>query len=212
VPPREIEVAALDGTRLPASVLDRDPATMWTSPRGIAPGAGLALTVPPRPLAALVVQVPLDATPLAVPWVAEVDGVVVARGPMRHTLQWINGAPRAGRQALLVVPLHDARGARVRLLFQGSGPPLGVGEVFLYGPDEAEQPAAGRAAAEAAFAAARAGDWDAAVRGYADAVRAEPGRASYHAALARAQWRARGRRHLDVESLDDGGPALVEKR
>jgi hypothetical protein len=50
------------------------------------------------------------------------------------------------------------------------------------------------------------------VRLYADAVRAEPERAGYHAALARAQWRAAGRRHLDVESMDDGGTALVDRR
>ena len=47
---------------------------------------------------------------------------------------------------------------------------------------------------------------------YAQAVRIEPDRASHHAAWARARWRAASRRWLDVESLDDGGPALVEAR
>ncbi|HEV7500730.1 MAG TPA: hypothetical protein VGQ33_12035, partial [Vicinamibacteria bacterium] len=82
----------------------------------------------------------------------------------------------------------------------------------LYGPDEAVVPAAGAAAAEEAYAAVRRGDWDAAVRSYAEAVRAEPDRAGLHAALARAEWRAPRRRRLDVESLDDGGPLLVERR
>jgi hypothetical protein len=144
--------------------------------------------------------------------VCEADGRVVASGPARHALQWIDGVPRAGRQALLVVVLPGTVAGQLRLIFQDAGPPLGVNEVFLYGPDEAVQPAAGAAAAEAAYEAARRGDWDEAARLYADAVRAEPERAGYHAALARAQWRAAGRRHLDVESLDDGGPALVDRR
>jgi hypothetical protein len=50
------------------------------------------------------------------------------------------------------------------------------------------------------------------VRLYAQALRQDPARASRHAALARARWRAAQRRWLDVESLDDGGPALVEAR
>ena len=142
----------------------------------------------------------------------EADGVVVASGPLSHTLQWVNGAPRAGRQALLAVVLPGTSASEIRLIFQDAGPPLGVGEVFLYGPDEEARPAAGAAAAESAYDAARRGDWVSAVRLYADAVRAEPDRASYHACLARAEWRAAGRRHLDVESLDDGGAELVERR
>jgi hypothetical protein len=84
--------------------------------------------------------------------------------------------------------------------------------VFLYGPDEVARPADGAGAAEAAYAAARRGSWDDAVRLYTDALRAEPDRASYHACLARAEWRAARRRHLDVESLDDGGAELVQRR
>ena len=72
--------------------------------------------------------------------------------------------------------------------------------------------AAGAGAAESAYAAARRGSWDDAVRLYADAVRAEPDRAAYFSCLARAEWRAARWRHLDVESLDDGGPPLVEWR
>ena len=71
---------------------------------------------------------------------------------------------------------------------------------------------AGREAAARAYEAARAGRWDEAQRLYAEAIRGEPERASYHAAWARARWRAAGRRWLDVESLDDGGPELVGVR
>jgi hypothetical protein len=124
----------------------------------------------------------------------------------------VNGAPRAGRQALLVVVLPGTSASEVRLVFQDAGPPLEVTEVFLYGPDEEARPAAGAVAAESAYAAARRGDWDEAVRLYAEALRAEPDRASYHACLARAEWRAGRRRHLDVESVDDGGAALVQRR
>jgi hypothetical protein len=205
-------VSALDGAALPAAV-DRDPATVWTSPLGIARGTALEvrLAVPHR-LSALVLTVDLAETPLATPWVCEVDGVVVARGPARHGLQWVNGAPRAGKQALLTVVLGDRPASSVRLVFQDAGPVLRVGEVFLYGPDEAALARAGDEAASRGLARARAGDWSAAVAAYAEAVRLEPDRASLHACLARAAWRARGRRRLDVESLDDGGPALVGSR
>jgi hypothetical protein len=212
VPADQMEVRALDGTVLPPAVRDRDPRTSWTSPQGIGRGSGLAVRVPPRRLSALVLRVPLDPTPLAARWVCEADGVVVAAGPLRHTLQWVNGAPRAGRQALLSVVLPGTRVSEVRVIFQDPGPPLGVTEVFLYGPDEEARPSAGAFAAESAYAAARGGDWDEAVRLYADALRAEPDRASYHACLARAEWRAGHRRHLDVESLDDGGAELVQGR
>jgi hypothetical protein len=138
--------------------------------------------------------------------------VVVASGPGPHGLQWVNGAPRAARQALLAVPLGDRTLAEVRLIFQAAGPPLIISDVFLYGPDEAVRPEAGSAQAASALVAARAGDWDSAVRLYAAALGREPHRASYHAALARARWRAAHRRHLDVESLGDGGAPLVTTR
>src|SRR5260221_618454 len=175
-------------------------------------GSGRIIRVPPRRLSALVLRVPLDPTPLAARWVCEADGVVVASGPLSHTLQWVNGAPRAGRQALLTVVLPGTSASEVRLIFQDAGPPLGVGEVFLYGPDEGARPADGAAAAESAYGAARRGSWDEAVRLYGDALRAEPDRASYHACLARAERRAARRPDLDVESLDDGGAELVERR
>src|SRR5258707_2113731 len=196
-----MEIRALDGSVLPDAVRDRDPRTAWTSPQGIGRGSGLIIRVPPRRLSALVLRVPLDPTPLAARWVCEADGVVVASGPLSHTLQWVNGAPRAGRQAVLAVVLPGTSASEIRLIFQDAGPPLGVGEVFLYGPDEEARPAAGAAAAESAYDAARRGDWVSAVRLYADAVRAEPDRASYHACLARAEWRAAGRGRLGAGSL-----------
>jgi len=213
VPAAETTVETMAGTPTGVELLDRDPATSWTSPEGIARGSGLVVRVrPARRVAALVLAVDLEASPLAVPWAAAVDGAVVARGPARAGLQWVNGAPRAGKQALLAVPLGDRRASELRLVFQGPGPRLRVFEVFVYGPDEAVLAEAGRQPAAAAYDAARAGRWDEAVRLYAEAVRRQPSCASYHAAWARARWRAGGRRLLDVESLDDGGPELVGVR
>jgi hypothetical protein len=124
----------------------------------------------------------------------------------------VNGAPRAGRQALLVVPLGERETDEVRLAFQGPGPRLAVYEVFLYGPGEDARARDGEASARGALESAREGRWDEAERLYAQAVRLEPERASHHAAWARARWRAAQRRVLDVESLTDGGPELVEAR
>jgi hypothetical protein len=160
--------------------------------------------------------VDLERSPLSVPWVCEREGPqatsIVARGPERQGFQWVNGAPRAAKQALLAVPLGGEPAREVRLIFQGAGPSLVVSEVFLYGPDETERPRAGAAAAAQALVAARSGAWDEAARLYGEAARLEPERADYHAAFARARWRAAHRRWLDVESLDDGGPELVLPR
>jgi hypothetical protein len=214
VPRASLSVAWLDGTPLPTTVLDRDVATVWTSPAGLARGAGLRLAIQPaRRVTALVLAIDLDRSPLGVPWIVEVDGKVWAEGPRRHGMQWVNGAPRAGKQALLFVPLGALEGGQmageVRLIFQGPGPPLLVSEVFVYGSEEPLVEEHGAGAARSALTAVRAGRWDDAVRLYADAARREPDRASYHAALLRARWRAASRRRLDVESLDDGGAELV---
>ena len=208
-----ITLATTGGAAVGREALDRDPATAWTAVEGLARGSGLVVRVTPaRRLSALVLLVDLERSPLAVPWVVSLDGGIVAQGPARAGLQWVNGAPRAGKQALLAVPLGDRAASEVRLAFQGTGPPLAVAEAFLYGPDEATLPASGREAAREAFDAARAGRWDDAARLYREAVRLEPGRASHQAAWTRARWRAAGRRWLDVEGLDDGGPALVDVR
>jgi len=205
-----IWVGTLEGAPVSAAVLDRNAATEWRAPLGIARGTGLAVRVSePRRLSAIVLGVDLSRSPVAVPWVCTLDGEVVARGPARYGLQWVGGVPRAGKQALLVVPIGDRRVSEARIIFQESGPPLVVWEAFVYGPDEPAREAAGDAAAQDALERARAGDWGVAAGLYGAAVRAEPHRASYHANLVRARWRAAHRRWLDVESLDDGGPQLV---
>jgi hypothetical protein len=210
VPRDATALTTIEGIGLGAAVLDRDPGTAWTAPAGIARGSGVAAHfAPARRLSALVLLVDLDRSPLAVPWVADVDGTVVASGPARHGLQWVNGVPRAGKQALLVVPLGDRSAGTVRLVFQGAGPPLRVAEVFAYGPDETPRAASGSAAADRGLAAARAGDWLRALGAYQEAIAAEPDHASLFACRQRAAWRAQRMRRLDVEGLDDGGPELV---
>jgi hypothetical protein len=209
----QLSVSTLEGSSLPAAVLDRDVTTSWTTPLGLFRGSGLAIRVPPRRLSAVVLAVDLDRSPLAVSWVCELDGVPVASGPGRHGLQWVNGAPRAGRQALLAIALPADRPAgEVRILFQDAGPPLGVAEVFAYGPDEPPLPDPGAAVAEQALEEARNGRWANAAGFYAEACRLAPHRASHHACLARARWRAARRAWLDVEGLTDGGSELVLPR
>jgi hypothetical protein len=213
VPASALVVSSLDGQVLPPAVLDRDPQTRWTSPAGLGRGSGLVVRLTtPRRLSALVLAVDLVESPLAVPWIAEVGGAVVARGPARHGLQWVNGVLRAGRQGTLSIPIGRRQAEEVRLIFQGPGPRLVIAEIFAYGPDEAERPKAGAEAASRALLAARHGEWGAAVAGYAEALRLEPERAAYHAAWSRASWRASRRRFLDVESIDDGGPDFVVPR
>jgi hypothetical protein len=213
VPRDAIALGTHDGQPLPPAALDRDGTTSWTSPYGITRGSGLTVTLgQPRRVSALVLLVALDESPVGTAWVCEVDGQVAARGPARHGLQWVSQVPRAGKQAVLTVPLGGQAAHSVRLLFQEAGPPLVVSEVFAYGPDEAPQAPAGAAAAEAALEQARLGRWTEAARLYEDAVRAEPHRASFHGSLARARWRAARRGRLDVESLGDGGPQIVGRR
>lgn len=214
VPAREIAVDDLAGTALPATVLDRDTTTGWHAAFGLGRGAGLGIRLSPaRRLSAIVLAIDLEHSPLGVPWVATVDGRIVAHGPERFAMEWVGGVPRAGKQALMTIVLPDAAAvSEVRVVFQDSGPPLAVSEVFAYGPDEAAQPPAGANAATAAYAQARMGHWADAVRQYEEAVRLSPDRAEYHAALLRARWRAARRQHLDVESLDDGGTAVLRLR
>jgi hypothetical protein len=170
------------------------------------------VSVPPRRLSAIVFLLPRDAGLGGLRWVAEADGVVLARGPDRYGMQWVNGAPRAGRQEVMVVPLGERSLQEVRVIFQDPGPPLTVAEVFAYGPDEEPRPAAGEAAAAEAYARFRGGDWREATRLYAQACEQEPDRVSHHAAALRAGRRAARRGWLDVESLADGGPAVFAPR
>ena len=210
VPKQALSVFTLEGARLPEDLLDRDVETAWSSPVGLSRGSGIVVRLEPgRRLSALVLGLDLVRSPLGVPWILETDGQVVATGPRRHSLQWLNGVPRAGKQAALAIPLGDRPTREVRLIFQGAGPPLTMTEVFAYGPDEPTQPPAGGEPAERALGWAREGEWERAAGAYAEAIRLEPHRAAYHACLARSRWRASKRRHLDVESLDDGGPAVI---
>jgi hypothetical protein len=165
-----------------------------------------------RRVSAIVLLLPRDAASSGLPWVAEADGAVLARGPERHGMQWVNGAPRAGRQEVLVVPVGDRSPREVRILFQEQGPPLTIAEVFVYGPDEAVRPASGAAAAAAAYERFRNGAWRESAGLYAEACLLDPERVSHHAAALRAGRRAARRRWLDVESLPDGGPALFAQR
>jgi hypothetical protein len=204
VPAASLSLATTSGARVGPEALDRDPATAWTAREGLARGSGLEIAArPARRLSALVLLVDLEASPLAVPWAASIGGEIVAQGPLRDGFQWVNGAPRAAKQALLAIPLGDREAGAVRLVFQGPGPRLSIAEAFLYGPAEAERPASGAPTAADALASARAGRWDEAVRLYAQAIRLEPERASHHANWTRARWRAAKRRWLDVESLPD---------
>jgi hypothetical protein len=204
VPATSVRLVTTAGTPVGAEALDRDPATAWTAREGLARGSGVEVEVrPARRLSALVLLVDLEASPLDVPWAASIGGEVVAQGPARAGLQWVNGAPRAGKQALLAVALGDREAGAVRLVFQGPGPRLAIAEAFLYGPGEQRRPASGAPAARDALESARAGRWDEAAQLYAQAIRQEPDRASHHASWARARWRAAQRRWLDVESLGD---------
>jgi hypothetical protein len=213
VPAAAVSLVTTSGTPVGPAVLDRDPATAWTAAEGLGRGSGVVVRVAPtRRLSALVLLLDPEASPLAVPWAVAIRDDVVAQGPARAGFQWVNGAPRAGKQNLLAVPLGDRETDEVRIVFQGPGPRLTIAEAFLYGPGEEEQPAAGAPAARDALESARSGRWDEAARFYAQAARLEPDRASHHAGWARARWRAVRRSWLDVESLDDGGPELVDVR
>jgi hypothetical protein len=213
VPIETISISTLAGATLSDALRDRDPGTVWVSERGLERGAGLLVRVdPPRRVAALALAIDVERTPLVVPWVCDIAGEIVAEGPARYGLQWVNRVPRAGKHALLTILLGDRTAGEIRLIFQGQGPRLELSELFVYGPDEPQRPALGEGAAQRALEAARTGRWQTAAARYAEAVRLEPHRAAFHAALARARWRVSRRQWLDVEGLDDGGPALVGVR
>jgi hypothetical protein len=213
VPSEQLELGCLDGSPIGGRVLDRDVHTVWSSRRSLSRGSGIWVRLAvPRRVSALVLVVDLDRSPLHVAWICDIDGELAARGPGRYGLQWVAGVPRAGKQALLSIPLASREASRIRLIFQAAGPPLALSEVFVYGPDEPAREPRGRGLAAAALDRARHGDWEAAARLYSQACDLEPHRASLHAALLRVRWRASRRRWLDVESLDDGGRQLVGVR
>ena len=185
VPVAQLRLETASGASIGPEVLDRDPATAWTAAEGLGRGSAVVVRVlSPRRLSALVLVVDLEASPLAVPWVASIGGEIVAQGPARAGLQWVNGAPRAGKQALLV---GAARRPRDRARCDSCSRDRGRGSrsprPSSTGPARRPGPAAGGEAARGAYESARAGRWDEAVRLYAQAVRLEPDRASHHAGV-----------------------------
>ena len=195
VPPRRDPRSRRTTAPRSGAARDRDPATAWTSPLGLTRGVGLVVRLLRRAACRRWCSPWTSSeSPLAVPWVCEVGRRRVAEGPARHGLQWVNGAPRAGRQALLVVPLGDRAADEVRLIFQDAGRRWLWPRSSSTAPTRRRSRARGRAAARAPSSRRGPDDWDAAVRLYAEALRLEPHRASHHAALARARWRAGQRR------------------
>ena len=165
-----------------------------------------------RRVAALVLLVDLEQSPLAVPGSAKRTACSRPAVPRATASSGSTARRGRGNRRCSPIALGDRVASGLRLIFQGAGPPLRVSEVFVYGPDEDTIPVADQsedAPGVRALAAARRGDWDEAARLYAEAVRQDADRASRHAALARASWRAAHRGRIDVESLDDGGPDLV---
>jgi hypothetical protein len=212
LPAAQLRVEPLSGVSPLPSVLDRDAASGWISPTGLARGVGLRVRLAtPQPVAALVLVVGLDADVEEVAWsaslraTAEAPGEIVASGPARFGLRFWNGAPRAGRQGVIVVPLGGREAAAVDWVAQAPGPPLDLREVFVLAPGAPVAEGGGEQARQA-LSAARDGTWRAAASSYAEAAREAPERASFHAARLRAEWRAARRQRLDVESLPDGAP------
>ncbi len=122
VPAAEIRLETTAGAPIGAAALDRDPATAWTAAEGLGRGSGVVVHVSPsRRLSALVLLLDVESSPLAVPWAASIGGEIVAQGPGRAGFQWVNGAPRAGKQALLAVPLGDRGADEVRARVPGAG-------------------------------------------------------------------------------------------
>ena len=141
VPRAAIAAVTTSGEQLDPAAFDRDPATRWTSAEGLARGSGIALRLAqPRRLAALVLMLDLEASPLAVPWVATIAGEVVASGAGPGGAAVGERRAARGKQALLAIGLGGRLADEVRLVFQGPGPRLAVNEVFVYGPDEALVP------------------------------------------------------------------------
>jgi hypothetical protein len=213
VPAAQLTVESLAGGAPLLAAVDRDVATGWTSPTGLARGVGLRVRLAsPLPVEALVLVVGLDAPVESVAWSASVHpapepltGAIVAQGPGRFGLRYWNGAPRAGRQGVIVVALGGRDAAEIQWVAQSAGPALDLREVFVLAA-AAPIAEAGDDRASEALAATRAGRWAQAVTLYAAAARAAPERAAFHAARLRAEWRAARRQRLDVESLADGAP------
>ena len=190
------------------------PPRVWTSPLGLRPRRR-----PGRPARArrgacraLVLASTSSARRWRCPGCARSTACWWRAGPARHGLQWVNGAPRAGRQALLAVPLRPAaRRPRCASSSRTRARRSPWPRSSLYGPDEATAAAAAprRPSRRSRLRGRASGPKAAALRGGARAragprVLPRPPRARPLA--------GRPRRRLDVESLPDGGPELVGAR
>ena len=209
VPAAAVAARTLDGTPLPEAARGGDPQVPWTSPLGISRGSGVSVRLDrPRRLSALVVGLDPERSPLAVPWVCEADGAVVAHGPNAHGLQWVNGAPRAAAGPP-AIPLGDRAASEVRLIFQDSGPPLRVWGLFLMVPTRRRcLPPAGAAPPPSRPPARETGTARCALwkrRAARAASRGLPRLAG------RARRRASHRRRVDVESLETGAPLVTAR-
>ena len=214
VPAAQIRLETTAGAPIGAAALDRDPATAWTSAEGLGRGSGVVVRVTPaRRLSALVLVLDLEASPLAVP-VGRLDrrrgggaGAGARRLPVgeRGAARGQAGAagraprgPRGGRGAARLpgagAAAHDRRGLPLRPGARRSGP--------RPGPRPRGTPSSrrGRAAGTRRCASTRRPSaWS------PSAPRTTPPGPGPAGAR-------RSRRWLDVESLDDGGPELVEAR
>ena len=126
VPRDAFEVREFGSGPLPAAALDRDPfhgldLRDRPAPRRRPRGESRRSAVPSMPSCCWSTSRPLPSPFRGWP---RSTASPSSRGPARHGLQWVNGAPRAARQALLAVVLGGETATEVRLIFQGPGPPL----------------------------------------------------------------------------------------
>ena len=154
--------------------------------------ASPCVCAPPRRLSALVLLVDLDRLAAGRALGCEVGRRAWWRAVRRaHGLQWVNGVPRAGKQALLAVPLRRPRRQRGAAHLPGGGAAAAGGRGVPYGPDEARAARlAGAAAAEQASRGARWGHGTRRRALYREAVRRRPGPRRAARLPARARWRA----------------------
>ena len=213
-------IAARDDERRGSSALPRSIATprpRGPSAAGLARGSGLVVRVTParRLVGARARAWTSRPRRSPCPGSRRSAGRSWRQGPARAGLP-VGERRAARRQAGAARVGRSATGAadEVRLVFQGPGPRLARQRGLRLRPGRGARarPDGARAAAQR-YDAARAGRWDEA---RAPLRRGPPARARSRLATTRpGPARAgapQGRRWLDVESLDDGGPELVELR
>ena len=212
--PRATSSCGLDGCRSPRPLLDRDPATVVDVAEAFGPARRSRFGWPIRR------GPPVGSPPSSSPSISRLrrsrfpgSPRSTARwsraAPRATALQWVNGAPRAARQALLVVPLAGRAAARFASSSRARARRCAWPRSSSTGPTRTS----GRARATSRpRRGPRGGPGGALGRRRAVRTRRRSGRAGARLPprrLARARWRAARRRRLDVESLSDGGPAVV---